>query len=132
MPLVRSLHHINFVVRDINAAKMRFAAQLGLEFGASEELPARGVVTVRARLAETWIVLVQPVTSAGVVAGRLAAHGEGVFLLSFAVPDLEQARTLFPQLGHTRTGLDGWQVADLPHAVANRAEPVVLQLCESA
>ncbi|MEM9302108.1 MAG: VOC family protein [Pseudomonadota bacterium] len=112
------VHHINFLVRDVEAAAARFAGALGLDFGALESLPSRGVVLRRARAGATWIVLVQPVDSTGLPAEMLATQGEGVMLVSFAVDGLEAALERAEaagahRQGDIRGGLDHWRVADL-------------------
>jgi methylmalonyl-CoA/ethylmalonyl-CoA epimerase len=84
-------------------------------------------VTRRARLGATWLVLVQPLDPANPIGQRLARHGEGVFLLSFAVDDLDAALASGLALGPERVGLDGWRVADL---TALSGETTILQLCE--
>lgn len=127
MSLVSKVHHINYLVRDLDRGAEYLSRQLGLTFEPEEQLPGRGVRLRRARLGELWLVLVQPTGSEGEVAQRLAASGEGVFLLSFAVDDLDAARGTGVPLGPERKGLDGWRVADLQDASdAN----TVIQFCQ--
>lgn len=127
MSLVSSVHHVNYLVRDLEKSAERFAAQLGVVFGATEALPARGVLTRRVRLANCWFVLVQPTDSASAIGQRLANQGEGVFLVSFTTSSLDQARAQGAELGAERVGLDGWRVADL---TALSEGSTVLQLFE--
>jgi methylmalonyl-CoA/ethylmalonyl-CoA epimerase len=127
MSRVSSIHHVNYLVRDLGAAVARFASELGLEFGPEQALRERGVVTRRARVGATWLVLVQPLDLANPIGQRLTRHGEGVFLLSFAVDDLDAALASGLALGPERLGLDGWRVADL---AGLSGETTVLQLCQ--
>ena len=127
MSRVSSIHHVNFLVRDLGEAAARFARELGLEFGPEQTLTARGVVTRRARLGATWLVLVQPLDPTSPPGQRLTRYGEGVFLLSFAVDDLDVALASGVALGPERRGLDGWRVADL---TGLSGETTVVQLCE--
>jgi methylmalonyl-CoA/ethylmalonyl-CoA epimerase len=126
--MVHSIHHLNFIVADLEAAIPRWEAILGLPVARRDELPERGVIAARFRVGEAWLVLVQP-TRADSVPGRfLAERGEGFFLLSFGVDslDAELARAGEAAFaGPVRTGADGWQVRDL--APARVALPGVLQ-----
>ena len=116
------IHHINFLVRDLQPAVERYRALLAFEEVQFEDLPARGVKTARFKLGETWIVLVQPVDPTGIPARRLEEQGEGFFLISYAVDDLDEATDLAIRagvsvLGHkVREGLSDWQVRDLDKA----------------
>lgn len=126
--MVHSIHHLNFIVADLEAAIPRWQAILGLPVAQRDELPERGVIAARFRVGETWLVLVQP-TRADSVPGRfLAARGEGFFLLSFGVDSLDAEGARAGEAGFAgpvRTGADGWQVRDL--APDRAALPVVLQ-----
>jgi methylmalonyl-CoA/ethylmalonyl-CoA epimerase len=57
---VKKIHHINFLVKDLDAAEQRYRALLGLGPAIREALPERNVLTARFRLGESWLVLVQP------------------------------------------------------------------------
>jgi methylmalonyl-CoA/ethylmalonyl-CoA epimerase len=127
MSRVSSIHHVNYLVLDLGEAAARFTRELGLEFEPEQALSERGVVTRRARLGATWLVLVQPLDLANPIGQRLTRHGEGVFLLSFAVNDLDAALASGLALGPERLGLEGWRVADL---TGLSGETTVLQLCE--
>ncbi len=114
--MINKIHHINLLVRDLEAAVAQYSRALAVadwEFG---ELPQRGVKTARFRAGESWVVLVQPTDPEGVPGRYLAEHGEGLFLLSFGVSSLEDAlEGLEDQLrsGEPRQGLEGWHIADL-------------------
>lgn len=120
--MFRRVHHINFVVRDLDVAAARFGRLLDQAPGAVERLPARGVELIRFRLGEAWLVLVHP-TDPECVPGRyLAEHGEGFFLLSCEVEDISEcareieARGFRPVQEEPRGGLDDWRVIDLDPA----------------
>lgn len=131
--MLDSIHHINLLVRDLDRARARLGTALGIEFGAVETLASRGAIAARARLGATWLVLVQPTDPDGVPGRRLAERGEGVFLISFGVADLEAAIAGLAARGTRftsaapRHGLADWQVID----TALGAEfGVDLQLCQ--
>lgn len=119
MTILKSVHHINFIVADLDRAVERYRKILGLESFEFEELPERGVATARVQIGDVWLVLVCP-RRAGTVADKyLEEHGEGFFLLSFGVDDLDQAMTHFASRGiipadsEARLGIMDWRVADL-------------------
>ena len=119
MTVLNGVHHINFIVADIDAAVDSYQRQLGLGPFEYEELPERGVSTARARVGDAWIVLVSPHDENSVAGRHLKDHGEGFFLLSFGVDDLDEALADFSQRGalptgsSPRSGILGWRVADL-------------------
>lgn len=119
---LQRLHHINFLVRDLETAIDRYQRWLGIEAIKVESLHKRGVKTARFKVGETWIVLVQPVDSESVPAKYLQRHGEGVFLISFQVDDVVKSATQLSTLGakvdslEPRQGLDDWRVIDLSAA----------------
>ncbi len=127
------VHHINLLVRDIEAAVEQYRQVLGVEDFFFGDISARGVRTARFRAGESWIVLVQPTDDQGVPAQYLAEHGEGLFLLSLEVDDLEdtvaQVRSRGGQFtaDKPRQGLEGWQVIDLDAAQFNGAQLQLVQ-----
>ncbi len=129
---IRRVHHINFLVRDLEAAVSSYEQTLGLRLDRMDELPDRGVRTARFRAGETWIVLVQPVAD-GEPMRTLERNGEGFFLISYEVDVLEAAVDRARQAGvpttsgQPRTGVDGWRVIDLE---PGRMGGALVQLCE--
>ncbi len=130
--MITRLHHLTFVVRDLQAAELQYRNALGIDPEARESLPQRGVLSSRYRLGEVWIVLVQPVAE-GIPARHLREHGEGLLLVSYEVPDLPEALAGcaargVAQDGPRRIGVANWEIADL----ACQATPgATTQLCEA-
>ena len=113
---IRSVHHINFLVRDLDAAVAQYERVLNKPADSRGTLPDRGVDVARFKVGETWIVLVNPTRPGTTPARHLEQHGEGFFLMSLEVDALaEQAQRLGDEAfaGDARTGLDGWAVRDL-------------------
>ena len=113
-----NIHHINFVVANLDHAVERFEGILGQPVTARDALPNRGALTARFKLGRSWLVLVQPVDPEGAPGQHLARHGEGFFLCSFGVDDLDAhldrlGATGIPLAGRSRQGLDNWWVQDL-------------------
>ena len=117
--MIKQIHHINFIVRDLDAAIERYRALFGPPVNAPETLPQRGVKLARFKLSETWLVLVQPLDPSGEPAKYLEKHGEGFFLMSCQVDDVRKAAEQAAAHGihvldsEPRQGLDDWQVIDL-------------------
>lgn len=112
--MISHLHHINFIVRDIDSAIDRYKKSLGLTNFFVETLDKRGVITARVKLGQTWLILVQPTDPNSTPGQYLDKHGEGFFLLSFATNSIEESLQSFPQITEKRQGLQNWQVADFP------------------
>ncbi len=115
------VHHINFVVVNLDQAVERFERILGMPVAARDTLATRGAISARFKLGRAWLVLVQPLDPEGVPGRHLAEHGEGFFLCSFGVDDLgENLERLqeagIPLAGPTRRGVDNWRVQDIDPA----------------
>ncbi len=117
--LLQRLHHVDFVVRDLDRAIERYRRIFGLPSVDREFLEARGVALGRFRLGMTWIVLVQPVAEASPVKQFLDKHGEGFYHIAFEVDDLDSAIREMKSnnvalLNETpRQGIDGWKLVDI-------------------
>ena len=113
------IHHLNFVVRDLEAAMERFERVLDLEPFTLVDHAPRGANVARTRVGDSWLVLVCPYEADSVPGRHLARHGEGFFLVSFGVDDL---RTRLEMLNAAevetadktpRAGILDWEVADI-------------------
>lgn len=114
------IHHLNFVVRDLDEAALRFEELLGVEpFEVVDHAP-RGSRIARSRVGESWLVLVCPYDPDSVPGQHLAKHGEGFFLLSVGTDDI-------PDDASIRDGILDWKVADVGEALG-----AVLQLTKDA
>jgi methylmalonyl-CoA/ethylmalonyl-CoA epimerase len=126
--MLSHIHHINFVVNDLGKSMVYFNHLL-TQSPIIETLLERNVKTARYKIGETYLVLVQPLSSVGVVATILDKKGEGVFLVSFATPSINDAlRELEIDYKNKREGLDGWQISDLSAA---EQFGVILQLTQA-
>jgi methylmalonyl-CoA/ethylmalonyl-CoA epimerase len=117
--MLKNVHHINLLVKDLDAAVRRYQHTLGIQDMLFGDLSQRGVRTARFQVGDTWIVLVQPTDADGVPGRHLAEHGEGVFLLSLEVESVVEAVADISARGgqflseKPRQGLEDWQVVDL-------------------
>jgi methylmalonyl-CoA/ethylmalonyl-CoA epimerase len=122
--MLEGIHHINFLVADLDAAVLRYKDLFDIDAMTIESLPERGVRTARFELSGVWIVLVQPVDEQSEPMRHLREHGEGLYLVSFAVENLDSAtenlaaKSAINKATKSREGLKGWRVIDLePDAV---------------
>lgn len=114
--MARRVHHINFIVRDLEAAIARYEEILDMPVTLRDHLEHRGVDTARFKLGDMWIVLVQPTGSEGQPARYLKQNGEGFFLMSLEVDSLADEKTRIGAemfQGKERQGVDDWRVVDL-------------------
>ncbi len=131
LDVAEDLHHITWVVADLDATLATFRSLPGGGAVIREALPGRGVATARIRCGSTWLVFVQPL-GPGPPADRLAAAGEGPMLVSLRVDDLDAALSRLAAdgigpAGKKRAGVGGWQVIDLDLTLPGG---LTLQLCE--
>lgn len=111
--MLTRIHHINFVVADLNKSTIYFQNLLSQQ-PIIESLAQRQVKTARFKIGETFLILVQPLTDEGVVAEILARKGEGIFLLSFATQSIsESLHELELSYIEKRKGIDGWSICDI-------------------
>jgi methylmalonyl-CoA/ethylmalonyl-CoA epimerase len=122
--MLKGVHHINFLVTDLDLAIERYKDFFGVESVQIASLPRRGVKTARFDLNGVWIVLVQPVEDDSEPMRHLRQHGEGLYLVSFAVDNLDAAtadlvgKGAIDKTTQAREGLQGWRVIDLePDAI---------------
>ena len=113
------VHHIDFVVRDLDRATETYRKILGKEPRARESLPDRGVELVRFDLGGVWVILVQPVRADSPVQAFLDRYGEGFFHIAYQVASVEAQVERLRAQGITaanekpRRGVEGWKLVDL-------------------
>ena len=133
MAQVTSVHHINFVVKNLQKSAQYLSTVLNSE-PEFDDLEGRQVKTARFNLNGVWLVLVQPLNADSEVGQILKTRGEGLFLLSLGVDSLLRSAQSLEDRGvvlaksGARQGLMDWQVWDLEDQLG--LGPVV-QLCES-
>jgi hypothetical protein len=127
------IHHINFVVRDLEQAMLQFERTLGLDEFEIVEHRIRGSRVARIPVGETWLVLVCPDDPESVPGRYLDLHGEGFFLISLGYNDIAQqlehleSRKIPVSDHEPRQGILDWQVADI-----GEVNGVLLQMTNDA
>lgn len=115
----RRVHHLSFVVSDLDSAALRLRQMLDVEPFEFIDYPSRNATVARTRVGETWLVLVCPDDDQSPPGRYLAARGEGLFLVSFGVDDIQDDLRRLSEDGFTatnqapRNGIVDWIVADI-------------------
>lgn len=84
------IDHISIAVRDLDEARKVYENLLGLELDSILTVPKEKIKIARYYVGETALELMEPIGE-GEVSKFLETEGEGVFLISFRVPDVEEA-----------------------------------------
>jgi methylmalonyl-CoA/ethylmalonyl-CoA epimerase len=87
--VVRRIHHVGIVVRQLKEAYRFYRDTLGLPLGKEATLAAQGVRAALLGAGETEIELIEPLDGATGVGRYLASRGEGLHHLCFDVPDVD-------------------------------------------
>lgn len=85
------LHHVGYVVADLDAALARLEGSLGLAPVVREVMEEQGVEAVLCGEEGGQVELIAPLDPEGAIARFLGTRGEGLHHVAFAVPDLEGA-----------------------------------------
>ena len=93
------IHHVGIAVRSLEEAANRFGGLLGLERGASYELPEFGVKAVFLPVGEGNLELLEPLGADSTVASFLEKRGEGMHHVCFEVDDIERSLADFAAQG---------------------------------
>ena len=87
--MIRRIHHVGIVVRQLAEAYRFFRDTLALPLLREASLPAHGVRAALLAAGETEIELLEPLAATGSVGRFLARRGEGLHHLCFDTPDID-------------------------------------------
>ncbi len=111
------LHHVAYVVADLDAALPMFVARYGLVEDIRELMPDQGVEAIMLRAGSAGIELISPLDPDGAIGRFLDKRGEGLHHVAFAVDDIDATLTELAHAGvelidaTPRRGLGGHRVA---------------------
>ena len=111
------IHHVGYVVADLDAAVAELQRTLPLEVTIRETMEAQGVEAVMCEGGGAAVELIRPLDPEGAIARFMEKRGEGFHHVAFAVPDVDAALDELRGRGaelideHGRTGLGGHVVA---------------------
>ena len=110
------LHHVGYVVNDIDAAAETYRA-LGFTDGERHEIPEQKILAMTFRAGAGWMELIQPTDPEGPIAAYMAKRGEGVHHVAYQVEDIEAKLAELKASGvqlideAPRSGAHGWRIA---------------------
>jgi len=93
------IHHVGIAVRSLEEAANRLGGLLGLQRGASYDLPEFGVKALFLPVGEGNLELLEPLGTGSSVASFLEKRGEGMHHICFEVDDIERALADFAAQG---------------------------------
>lgn len=96
----RSIDHICIAVKDLNRARSIYEETLGLELAVEYVAPSEKIRVARYYLGDVALELMEPTEADSDVARFLERRGEGVFLISYRVDDVEEGLRELRQRGH--------------------------------
>jgi methylmalonyl-CoA/ethylmalonyl-CoA epimerase len=101
--MVRNLDHVAVVVGDLEAGVRTWQENFGLALERMGEVPALGIRQAILPLGGAFIELITPLGAEGPVAAFLKDRGEGMYLVSLEVRDLDRMLAALRERG-VRTG----------------------------
>jgi methylmalonyl-CoA/ethylmalonyl-CoA epimerase len=119
------IHHVAYVVADMDAALERLGATFGLRPALREVMADQGVEAALCGPAGAAVELIRPLDADGAIARFLDARGEGLHHVAFEVDDLDAALADLRARGaelideRPRHGLGGHRVAFVHPRSAN-------------
>jgi methylmalonyl-CoA/ethylmalonyl-CoA epimerase len=97
---VKEIDHICFAVRNLDEARRTYEGLLGLQPACVYESLEESIKVIRYYLGDVALELLEPTTSTCEVARFIEKRGEGLFLISFRVDDVEQVLSGLKDAGH--------------------------------
>jgi methylmalonyl-CoA/ethylmalonyl-CoA epimerase len=88
---VKEVDHICFAVRSVDEAREVYEATLGLRPACEYVAPEESIRVIRYYLGALALEIMEPTNATCEVAKFLESRGEGVFLISYRVDDVEKA-----------------------------------------
>ena len=124
------IDHLVIAVNDLETAVATYTANFGLEKVREGEVPALGIRNVFLQIGDAQLELVTPLSDDSPVGKFLHAHGEGMYLLSLEVDNLDDAVATLQAQG-TRVSLaEGTDGKRLAFISPRATHGVLLQLIE--
>ena len=96
---VKKIDHISIAIRDLDNARKTYEDILGLELDSIYTSEEEKIKVARYRLGDVWLELMEP-TAEGDVSRFLERRGEGIFVISYEVPDVDLALSELKDKGY--------------------------------
>ena len=124
------IDHIAVVVKDLEAAVATYQHNFDLEKVGGGEVPALGIHNAFLQIGGARIELITPTSAAGPVAEFLEQRGEGMYLLSLEVENLDEAVAHLQETGARVQVAAGSTGQRLAFVSPKSTHGVLLQLLE--
>jgi methylmalonyl-CoA/ethylmalonyl-CoA epimerase len=130
--MIKKVHHVGIVVRDMDQAMRFYRDTLGLRVHKLETIEEQGVKAALLTLGDSEIELLEPVVADNGVARYLERKGEGLHHVCFEVDDIERDLAALKAKGtemidqQTRIGLAGRICFLHPNAM----DGALVELCQ--
>lgn len=124
------IDHVAVVVKDLEAAVATYQHNFELEKAGGGEVPALSIHNAFLQIGDARIELVTPTSATGPVAEFLEQRGEGMYLLSLEVEDLDEAVTHLQGTGAKIRIAEGSTGQRLAFVSPKSTHGVLLQLLE--
>ena len=130
--MIKKVHHVGIVVRDMDQAMRFYRDTLGLRVHKLETIAEQGVKAALLTLGDSEIELLEPIVANNGVARYLERKGEGLHHVCFEVDDIERDLAALKARGtemidqQTRIGLAGRICFLHPNAM----DGALIELCQ--
>ena len=124
------IDHVAVVVKDLEAAVATYQHNFELEKAGGGEVPSLGIHNAFLQIGGARIELVTPMSATGPVAEFLEQRGEGMYLLSLEVEDLDEAVARLQDTGARVRVAEGSTGQRLAFVSPKSTHGVLLQLLE--
>lgn len=91
MALAKKIDHVAIAVKDLDAAVKTFTGNFGFPIERMGDVPALNIRRAFLTIGDAWLELFQPTGDANPAAKFIAERGEGMYILSLEVDDLDAA-----------------------------------------
>jgi methylmalonyl-CoA epimerase len=99
MAVAKKIDHVAIAVKDLDAAVKTFTGNFGFPIERIGEVPALNIRRAYLTIGDAWLELFQPTADANPAAKFIAERGEGMYVLSLEVDDLQRAAQALGQRG---------------------------------
>jgi len=88
-PIAEKIDHIAIAVKDVDAAVRTFTKNFGFPIERAGEVPALKIKRAFLTIGDAWLELFQPTSDENPAAKFIAERGEGMYILSLEVEDVD-------------------------------------------
>jgi methylmalonyl-CoA/ethylmalonyl-CoA epimerase len=88
---LKGIDHLCIAVRDLDEARTRYEDDLGLQLACLYDAESEGIRVARYYVGDVALELIEPTSPESEVAGFLERRGEGFYLISYRVDDVDEA-----------------------------------------